>query len=543
MNQSPSSFCTIATYPCASELVGHLYSLSLYHPNAPVICLVDTKTKAIIENLTLPPRLNIQLFPILDQYTIKTRQEMEKDGTWAEFQMSKATAIEIALQSYNDTLFLDSDIYVLNKIYVNPTKQLGVSPHFIKKEDEDKFGKYNGGVLWTNNSSVPNDWREFTKRSRFYDQASIEDLVGKYEYFEFDKSYNFSWWRVFQSDISPRDILKNISLSETDILYNNVPIKFVHTHFNRQNQFNDIILSLLTKLKRYTDLLIIQRIIDEYWTIYVPKQPQNEPWSHKNDSFRELCVLIQKNNKGVVIKHEPTIHHCYLGTKSILLYDRPTLQWFDADAAQAFCIYLGNNDIENEGKVISKSTTAVVRPWTFWARRPLVLETLLATGLGSKTFSQRCHSIFIGNIENGVQEKYRNNPNWVKHIEEFHCTKGSKYLFNPKEYLEKISSAKYGLCLRGFGSKCHREIELMSVGTVPLITPDVDVHSYLSPLIENVHYLSVTCPEDIQQIANLSEKKWTEMSEACKEWYFKNAHSSNMFRNLLSDIIYKSNDA
>ena len=39
---------------------------------------------------------------------------------------------------------------------------------------------YNGGMLWVQNKDVPNDWIEFTKTSRFHDQASIEDLVKKY---------------------------------------------------------------------------------------------------------------------------------------------------------------------------------------------------------------------------------------------------------------------------------------------------------------------------------------------------------------------------
>lgn len=535
MQAPPSSFCTMATASCASELIAHLYSLSFYHPNIPVICLVDTITHDPINNLTIAPRLDIKLYTVLDTYSNRTRKEMEIAGVWSEFQMQKATAIEIALGLYDDTLFLDSDTYIFNKIFVNKQKQLGISPHLIKKADEAKFGKYNGGMLWTNQKTVPNDWREFTKTSRFYDQASIEDLAKKYEYFEFDDSYNFSWWRLFQSDVPPEKILKRIHISSTDILYNKRPVKFVHTHFSKANQFNDIVINLLTKLKRYRDLLIIQRIVDEQWVINIPKQPLQEPWAHKNDSFRELCILMQKHNKDLLVSHISDIHHCYLN-RTVLLYDRPTLQWFDKTAASSICVYFGNNNV-NEQKI----PVAVPRPWTFWARRPLILETMIATAsLGNLNYDSRGHSVFIGNIENGVQEKYRTGADWGAYISDFNCTKGSTYLFNPKEYLQKIASAKYGLCLRGFGSKCHREIELMAVGTVPLIEKSVDIGSYLHPPIENIHFLRVSCPEDIRRVAILDETQWSIMSRACKDWYMQNAHSSSVLKNLLSDILYSS---
>ena len=35
------------------------------------------------------------------------------------------------------------------------------------------------------------------------------------------------------------------------------------------------------------------------------------------------------------------------------------------------------------------------------------------------------------------------------------------------EYLNLLKQSKFGLCLRGFGGKCNREIELMGLGTVP----------------------------------------------------------------------------
>jgi len=75
----------------------------------------------------------------------------------------------------------------------------------------------------------------FTKKSRYFDQASIEDLAKKYEYFEFGENYNLQCWRFLLSQESPQQIANNITDKPNDKLYyKNKPLKFVHTHFFSQ---------------------------------------------------------------------------------------------------------------------------------------------------------------------------------------------------------------------------------------------------------------------------------------------------------------------
>ena len=68
-----------------------------------------------------------------------------------------------------------------------------------------------------------------------------------------------------------------------------------------------------------------------------------------------------------------------------------------------------------------------------------------------------------------------------------------------EDYLMKLSQSKYGLCLRGYGSKCHREVELMAFGTVPIITPEVSIKSNMNPPIENVHYITANNPNVLKE--------------------------------------------
>ena len=150
-------------------------------------------------------------------------------------------------------------------------------------------------------------------------------------------------------------------------------------------------------------------------------------------------------------------------------------------------------------------------------------------------------SIFIGNFENNVQKKFRKTTNsWDTVLTEYHCTKGHQHKFTHEEYLMKLRDSKYGLCLRGYGSKCHREVELMAFGTVPIVTPEVTVSSYMEPLIENTHYILVKTPEELKQkMETIDKDKWANMSKACYDWYQRNVHSKNCWKNMIEYILYK----
>ena len=164
---------------------------------------------------------------------------------------------------------------------------------------------------------------------------------------------------------------------------------------------------------------------------------------------------------------------------------------------------------------------------------------------GILTYDERTiESIFIGNFENNVQKKYRQDGiNWDSVLDVYHCTAGNKYLFSHEEYLMKLRESKYGLCLRGYGSKCHREVELMAFGTVPIITTDVCISSYMDPPKENVHYIFVNSPNELEnKINKISQEQWEKMSKNCYDWYQKNVISDNMWQNMIEYIFAKIKD-
>ena len=316
-----SSFCTICTDKCSYELVGLLLSLSLFHENSTIYIMCDSATQNSIKNMSPQSKLNIVWYIELDKYTNMNREKMEKSNLWSEFQMAKANIMKYALEHETDTLFLDSDIIITNKISdIDISKELGVSPQYIKQYHLDKTGIYNGGMLWTKNKEVPNDWIKFTKTSRYYDQASIEDLVSKYEHFKFGENYNIQCWRYYLSDESKETIAKHItSIPNDTIYYKNQSIIFVHTHFldKRFNEFNNIIVNNLHNAKQYKLLAIIFRVIYKNWIIKIPKQPLKNMGFHKNDSFREIPILLKIKIKMLIYRF---IHNQFIVGLNLISY-------------------------------------------------------------------------------------------------------------------------------------------------------------------------------------------------------------------------------
>jgi hypothetical protein len=241
---SPSSFCTVSTNSCKHELKLLLTSLAKCHPKSKVYIVCDMPTYESIA--TMNNGLQLYLYVELDKYTNLSRQQMTQQGIWGEFQMAKATAIEHALAYNTDTLFIDSDVIFLEPVnHIDPTKQLGLSKGYINEDTASKVGIYNGGFLWTNQRTLPMKWRQYTKTSRYFDQASIEDLAREYIFFEFPEQYNFQSWRFIVGDTpNPEKDFKPI---RGHILYKGKRLQSIHTHFGdpRFEQINQFFLAQL----------------------------------------------------------------------------------------------------------------------------------------------------------------------------------------------------------------------------------------------------------------------------------------------------------
>lgn len=236
--------------------------------------------------------------------------------------------------------------------------------------------------------------------------------------------------------------------------------------------------------------------------------------NHAGDTFRELLDLWKE--LGYCELEESPDDFCWVEEcGDILLYDHPRL---DDRYIPKFRHGLFGNTVPYHPNCYA---------WTFWARSPRLLMEARNTPLLS--YDQReIESIFLGKIENPVQNANRTSKNWEDaEIELFHCPiekpGPDHYPFTKEEYLEKLRHSKFGLALAGYGPKCNREIELLGMGVVPIFTTEVD-NTYHEPMTEGLHFLRVDYPSQVKPlIDSINESRWKEMHLAGQDWYNRNA--------------------
>lgn len=240
-----------------------------------------------------------------------------------------------------------------------------------------------------------------------------------------------------------------------------------------------------------------------------------------HDSFLEMLDMWEE--RGYVETEYVDGHvHWADEEKTFLLWHWPRVDepWRQVPP---FRIGLFGNVVPNHPRCI---------PWTFFARSPRRLDKIVNSNIPSYE-ERNINSIFMGKVENQIQAAGRKNQDWSTGIDDFYMSQGSPglYKYTKEEYLIRLSKSKFGLTLPGYGPKCNRDIELMGVGTVPIVCPGCDVERYNEPWVENIHYIRVERPEEIRdKISTITKSKWKEMHNECRLWYNRNASVEGSFK-------------
>jgi len=252
-------------------------------------------------------------------------------------------------------------------------------------------------------------------------------------------------------------------------------------------------------------------------------------WSHAGDTFREMAEIWAERGYVRLERREDTPFCWWGGVGQTLLYDRPTPRWWGTPPSYQMALF-GNCPPPGPGAHLLKQSV-----WSFWGRRPRLLEGIATRVENMRGYESRpLRSLFLGKIENGVQHAARTGADWSTAVELFSMpidSTGKAYPFTQEQYLEKLCSARFGLCLPGYGPKCNREIEYFCCGTVPIVTPGVDMKGYLVPPKEGVHYFTASTPEEVRRIVETTPaERWASMSAAGREWWRLYASAEGFFR-------------
>lgn len=285
--QTPSIIATLATGGAIEDLRILLFSLALFNPRPPKVYLYcDDSIAHIAEGggFKYPGEIIVEC-TALAPYVGLNRAAMEKmkgekySSLWFDFMAEKIELLRWAFSKEAEAnggrppaggiLFCDADICFLAPLpEISVGARVALSPHYIRDEDEAKFGRYNGGFAWFADTLYVDVWENACAAGqRFYEQTALEDVAEAAAavkadpnfLFIFPPTQNFGWWRLWQGKRHPAELQKAWSINRAKaaggagILVDGVPLGSVHTHFMERRdqatvQYNLWVLGWLQRL-------------------------------------------------------------------------------------------------------------------------------------------------------------------------------------------------------------------------------------------------------------------------------------------------------
>ena len=228
--------------PTVQDFKVFVKTLEVWHPDAQAYIFTDSETKDKL--LEVKSRITINLKVCLDAYAGLTRSDMEAresksyDSLWTEFMYQKAEVLKwaFATSGAKGIWFNDADIVHAAPLpHIPDGTQIALSQHFIRAGDEARFGKFNGGYFWIADQTLLDVWVGAAGKSRFYEQAALEDVAAAAKaLYRFPPQVNFGWWRMYQGAEPPPAIQAKFSINRTDrsigLRYDGQPVQSFHSH-------------------------------------------------------------------------------------------------------------------------------------------------------------------------------------------------------------------------------------------------------------------------------------------------------------------------
>ena len=497
------SFCTISTKKNYYNLKLLLKSIELYHSDIPILIYCDKYVNDKIEECN---------------YDLKILKKIksEENNDINTNDIDKINIIDYAMELYTNTLFIDCNTVIIDYIdlLIDKNIDIGLINNDILKE--------NINLMYVNNKNITEYWGKIILENKLLNnQQYIKYFKELFNVYEFDINQNYEWYNLFESE-NPEKTFKLFSIDFNNIFYNYKKLKCINSDFfnkcnNQIIQFNNLILEKLKKINHKIYKYIIEDNTNIKPTIIIPNQIINDVSNYNNHSTIELIYLWEKLNL-CFIKKENTNYIWYNKIGDTLIYDKENIDLeYDLNIKYKKILFINQKNLK-----YSKNSI-------FITKYPKIIEEIRYNLLQYK--DRFINTIFIDKIQNDKKNLY---INYEKYIDMFILNDNNNFMYSYDEYLYLIKHSKFGLCINNFDSKYNRILELMSLGTVPIIENNVFI-DFNNRLEENIHYLRINNINEINNIIETyTEDKWSFISNNCIKWYNQNCNIKNLF-----DISFK----
>ena len=245
----------------------------------------------------------------------KSDTEQRDLPKWMKFMFKKMDIMKIALDKHKNTVYLDTDMILFQKLPKVPkNKDVGLCHHYINVKDVENFGAFNAGMIYISNKKFIK-WfldQQGTDKCRYYEQTILEYVHNKFNTFLFEPQVNFGYWRYTQAP-NKDWVYQNFTIKNGNILYQNKKLQSIHTHLLGKHPnilgFNNLIIDLIIGSRSH-----VKDILIKYNILKLPKIPifivhqGNQLYlkqiiNHAKQFSNEIYLIGDSSNKSFTKNH------------------------------------------------------------------------------------------------------------------------------------------------------------------------------------------------------------------------------------------------
>ena len=323
------SFCTVITDHIKREGAITIFSLRQFHTQ-PIYVLCDEQSK---EYLSLFDFTGI-IYTVFDPDNIIIPKILKhNDFHKPDIISQKMVSMNIALGNHDNTMFLDSDIIVLNSLQENFTENLCLSPHFWEgdlKHAGYEIGFYNAGYIFCADKKIPNIWRHmYFHDSCYYEQECMNRLSQWTQIETFDTSHNIGFWRKDNRGETPLDV-KSFHVHLSDDMYTGTEFQ---THTDLNKKFRQKVFHYLRR--NHSELLyFIQQALNDWETMVLKVNAHSNSkskikidneivFSHHRSGWGYVTRSLKSINNSGGILFDTFVENKFLWNSKPTPYDEP----------------------------------------------------------------------------------------------------------------------------------------------------------------------------------------------------------------------------
>ncbi len=507
-----NTFATVAPSTCKEGLFAFLYTLSLHNKNATVYVVSDAETREYVEDSFVPLSLTLVwdteteiLNPM--QHAIPAFESKE----YVEATKSIFLAVRWALENEDSVVYCSPFTVVVDTISIPSFEgPIGVVERGLDEQSTKALGNYSNDFVYIKDTATLEKWEEIANDTEMCSASmALEKLEREVAFEWLDQSLSLMPERMLAPLAVPDsqfDITRSIrSKGKTLRLFlHRVTTVVLRLTDSRIAPAVSAITSRMYEANLYRELCISSRAYAGKWHVKVSEDGKSPAEIHLRRSVDHHDEFEMNNTSG---------------SSSVMLFNTlPIKEYDDSKDAHSFHDQL----ILMRHTLFNPESACLILPIVDIPTNSEHTEAV------SDTIIDKERGYLISCCTNDYCSDERRTQ--LKTICDLVFNEN-----NMDNVAARLVKSKYGLYLDDNTVSSMRLMDLMAVGTVPIILSKTVVEHAPYPLEENKHYIHCSSMYEVKErVDQIDDQQWHDMSLACRDWYIEHAHSTVFLKNILN---------